>query len=298
VSDARVANITDVSVAGNPSTVRTTGDNDSTRIAATGMNTADTGAVTVATVTLEGESAGTTALDLTVAAVGNESGSAYDVTGTTDGELAVEGETTPTDDEGDSDSDGDTDSTDNGPTAVAHVPQDATAGTPVTFNASNSTSKTADGIESYEWTLINGTNINGSVVTDTYDGRVVTHTHDDPGTYRVVLTVTDSNGFDRDTTGIIVDAAPDDSQNDTDDTAETSGSSDDETDETGTPTVTTAETPNQTETTTGGSTQSPPMTATTTETTATEPGSLQLVPVAVIGGLVILVAGLIYYRRE
>ena len=96
VTDAAVANVTDVSVAGNPSTVRTTGGTDSVRIAATGMDTADTGTVTVATVTLAGESPGTTSLDLTVAAVGNESGSAYDVRGTTDGALTVESAATPT----------------------------------------------------------------------------------------------------------------------------------------------------------------------------------------------------------
>lgn len=314
VSDAQVANITDVSVAGDPSTVRTTSDNDSTRIAATGMNTADTGSVTVATVTLEGEASGTTSLDLTVAAVGNESGSSYDVSDTTNGELTVEGDSDSTEDDG--------------PTAVAYGPRETTAGTTVTFNASNSTSETADGIESYEWRFGDGTTANGSVVT---------HTYNDTGTYRVYLTVTDSNGFDEDTTGIVVDPASDDSQTSGDDGGSTGGNTDggddtsenkttdstntsdtdtdgdtdsesaldDDTDESGTPTPeTVTPTPTVTETSASQtttdtvSTQSPSATSTSTDTTATEPSSLRLVPLAVIGGVVIVVAGLIYYRRE
>jgi len=96
VNDSRVAAIGNVSVAGNPDTVQTEDGDDSVRIGATGMDTADTGSVTVATVSVIGKAAGTTDLDLTVAALGNESGSSYDVSGTNDGTLTVEGASTPT----------------------------------------------------------------------------------------------------------------------------------------------------------------------------------------------------------
>ena len=210
VSDSQVANITDVSVAGNPETVRTNGGNDSTRIAATGMDTDDTGTVTVATVTLTGESAGTSSLDLTVAAVGNESGSAYTPSGTTSGELTVEGGSTPTD-----------------------------TATPT------STEDSDDG---------------GG---DVYSGGVDTPAESPTPTPTATPTPTPTP---------------------------TSTS-------TPTPTPTATATPATPEPTAETATQSPSATGTATDTAATEPASPQLVPLAVIGGLVILVAGLIYYQR-
>ncbi|MBX0306061.1 hypothetical protein EGD98_20675 [Halomicroarcula sp. F24A] len=217
VADASVADITDVSVAGDPSTVRTTADNDSTRIAATGMDTADTGSVTVATVTLAGESGGTSPLDLTVAAVGNESGSAYNVSGTTSGELTVEGEAKPTPTETDDDS--------------------SSGG-----GSSN-----------------DGGGFSGGGDDDDDSGSVSTPT-----------------------------ATPTATPTPTPDTE--------------TPTPTPMESPTATETSEGTATQSPSVTGTptdsTTDTTSTESSSLSLVPLAVVGGLVILIAGVVYYQRE
>jgi hypothetical protein len=97
VTDGTVANLTSVSVAGNPSTTATTVDANSTHVVATGMDTADTGPVTVATVTVSGETVATSTLALTVSAIGDESGTAYDIQTVTDGELTVEESvTTPT----------------------------------------------------------------------------------------------------------------------------------------------------------------------------------------------------------
>lgn len=203
VADPSVANITDVSVAGNPATVRTTGDSDSTRIAATGMDTANTGTVTVATVTLTGESAGTTSLELTVAAVGNETGSAYNVSGTTSGELTVESETTPTSTESD------------------------------------------------------GGSAGGGGGGSSYGGG------DDGGDGGTISTPTPTPT-----------ATP--------------------MPETETPTAT--DSPTATATTENVSTQSPSATDTATST-ATESSSPPLVPLAVGGGLVVLLVGLVYYQR-
>ena len=116
VSDGAIADISDTAVAGNPDTVETSDGTDSVRITATGMDIADSGSVPVASVTLTGDTAGTSDLDLTVAAIGDESGEAYSITDERDGELTVEGvaDSTPTETatESDSPGSGDDDSTD------------------------------------------------------------------------------------------------------------------------------------------------------------------------------------------
>ena len=133
LGDGAVADLTNVSVAGAPSTVDTSGDEDSVRIAATGMDTADTGSLTVATVTIAGQSGGTSTLDLTVSAIGDESGTAYDVSDTGGGDLTVEGAPdptpteTPTDDGG-----GDGDSGNGGGSDVSYPAPTPTATTTVT----------------------------------------------------------------------------------------------------------------------------------------------------------------------
>ncbi|MFC5970385.1 CARDB domain-containing protein [Halomarina salina] len=66
------------------------GDGSSASIAAVGMDTADTGAVTVATVTVEGASVDSTTLSVSSAVLGTEDGvETYDVTGTSDATLSV-----------------------------------------------------------------------------------------------------------------------------------------------------------------------------------------------------------------
>lgn len=90
ITDGSLANVSESTVAGNPGTVQKSGDRNRVRLAATGMDTADSGTVTVASVTLTGESAGTTPLALTVTAIGDESGESYSVGDERDGELTVE----------------------------------------------------------------------------------------------------------------------------------------------------------------------------------------------------------------
>jgi hypothetical protein len=66
------------------------------RLAATGMNTLDTGPVTVATVTVEAADLGTAELSVSVTALGDESGDPYTVTDEQNRTLSVEPEPTPT----------------------------------------------------------------------------------------------------------------------------------------------------------------------------------------------------------
>ncbi|GGK83697.1 hypothetical protein [Haloarcula sebkhae] len=95
-----VATVSNTTVSGNPDTVQTSQEANSVRVAATGMDTADTGSAPVVSVTLTGEAVGTSDVDLTVAAVGDESGNAYNVTSVRAGTLTVESgndtTTTPT----------------------------------------------------------------------------------------------------------------------------------------------------------------------------------------------------------
>ncbi|AJF27941.1 hypothetical protein SG26_19445 (plasmid) [Haloarcula sp. CBA1115] len=89
-TNGSVATVSNTSVAGNPETVQSAEEANGVRIAATGMDTADSGSISVVSVTLTGEAAGTSDVDLTVAAVGDESGTAYNVTSVRDGTLTVE----------------------------------------------------------------------------------------------------------------------------------------------------------------------------------------------------------------
>ncbi|PSP89003.1 hypothetical protein BRC90_06075 [Halobacteriales archaeon QS_4_69_34] len=92
--DAVGASITDVSVAGDAGLVNTSygEDNASVTIDAALMDTADTGSVAIATVTVEGEGpAGATDVTLDVETVGDEDGNSYEVTGTSGASLTVSG---------------------------------------------------------------------------------------------------------------------------------------------------------------------------------------------------------------
>jgi len=66
------------------------------RLAATGMDTLDTGPVTVATVTMEANDVGTARLSISVTALGDEDGDPYTVTDEQDRTLAVEPAPEPT----------------------------------------------------------------------------------------------------------------------------------------------------------------------------------------------------------
>lgn len=81
LTDPSIARITDVDLKGNPSEktrlVTIASDGSSVTILAALMDTEDTGAVTIASVTVRGEHAGATDVDLTVAALGDERGHSY-----------------------------------------------------------------------------------------------------------------------------------------------------------------------------------------------------------------------------
>lgn len=89
--DSSVASITNVDVSGDPEikNVDVSEDGGSVRIEAALMNTSDTGTVTIATITVEGETTGASAVTLSVAELGDEDGNAYTVTDTSDATLNV-----------------------------------------------------------------------------------------------------------------------------------------------------------------------------------------------------------------
>jgi hypothetical protein len=89
--DPSVAGVTDVQLLGNPGqqTVDIAADNGSVTIDTALMDTADTGPVTVARITVEGNASGATAVNLGVSALGNETGSDYQVTNVDGASLTV-----------------------------------------------------------------------------------------------------------------------------------------------------------------------------------------------------------------
>lgn len=93
VADVGIGEITDVELKGNPagqtSDVSIAGDGSSASISAALMDTADTGNVTVATLTVTGVAPGTTDLSVDVGALGDEAGTSYTVTGTSGATLTV-----------------------------------------------------------------------------------------------------------------------------------------------------------------------------------------------------------------
>jgi PKD repeat protein len=93
LADASMASITDVQVAGTTENtftdVQFAGDNSSVTVETAITDTADSGSVTIGTVTVTGTQDGTTAVDLTVSTLGDESGTPYNVTDVTDASLTV-----------------------------------------------------------------------------------------------------------------------------------------------------------------------------------------------------------------
>jgi len=89
LSNSAVASITDVTVAGNPELESINDQDGGVRIAANGMDTSDIGEVTIATLTIQGNEAGETAIEIAENAIGDESGEGYEIDGTTSGQLTV-----------------------------------------------------------------------------------------------------------------------------------------------------------------------------------------------------------------
>lgn len=119
LSNPGVASIEDVELHGNPSLNKVTDRPDGVAISAALADTDDTGSVTVATVVVRGEHAGSTDIRVNVRALGDEDGAAYSVSATERPSLTVTedeqsspdaGNAAPNDaggaDSGDGDSDG------------------------------------------------------------------------------------------------------------------------------------------------------------------------------------------------
>jgi hypothetical protein len=91
IANPEVASIASVEVRGDPGrrNVSVAPGGASVRIEAVLMDTSDTGSVTIATVTVEGETAGTSAVSLALPELGDEEGTAYAVTDASDATLEV-----------------------------------------------------------------------------------------------------------------------------------------------------------------------------------------------------------------
>lgn len=91
VDSGNVADIASVTVLGDPAQANTTysGDATSVRITGSGMDTADSGRVTVARVQVRGSQSGDTGLSLSVTSLGDEDGNRYNITAVRDGRVEV-----------------------------------------------------------------------------------------------------------------------------------------------------------------------------------------------------------------
>lgn len=92
ISDSSVAEITDVSLTGTPKfqDIEFADNNDSVEVQVAAADTKQTGEVVIAAITITGNSAGETTLDLEMEAIGDEKGYEYPVSSVIDSELTVE----------------------------------------------------------------------------------------------------------------------------------------------------------------------------------------------------------------
>ncbi|WP_058991343.1 hypothetical protein [Haloarcula sp. CBA1127] len=158
-TNGSVATVSNTTVAGNPETVQSSQEANSVRVAATGMDTADSGSAPVVSVTLTGEAVGTSDIDLTVAAVGDESGNAYNVTSVRAGTLTVESgndTTTPTE-------------------TPTPTPTETPTGTPTEADSSSSSDSSDDDDDSGDNDSDSSSSDSGDTVTPT-DTPTVTET--------------------------------------------------------------------------------------------------------------------------
>jgi len=100
ITDNSVVGIENHTVSGNPALANAEYQNDNTslRVTASGLNTIDRGEVTIVQVTIRGTHVGTTQVNMSVTALGNESGDRYDIGEVRPATVSVESEsgTSPT----------------------------------------------------------------------------------------------------------------------------------------------------------------------------------------------------------
>lgn len=94
--DDSVLDVVGVDVAGQPAYEDQQNGSGTLRVVASGMNTENTGPVTVVTVTVEATAAGDSPLELTAGTVGDENSRSYTVTETNDGAVTVRASDTKT----------------------------------------------------------------------------------------------------------------------------------------------------------------------------------------------------------
>ncbi|SFR69508.1 CARDB protein [Halogeometricum rufum] len=176
LSDPSVATIVDVAAGSSPGSTDLSVAADGSAASAVYAfdDTADAGSVTVLTVTLEGQAAGTTAIDVVSPSeaggldlglfLSDEGGTGYTLSSVGSATLTVAETNAP-------------------PTVSITGPSSAQVGDELTFEAS---AADADGsVAGYDWTLGDGT---------TVSGQSVTHAYAAAGEYEVEVSVTDDDG--------------------------------------------------------------------------------------------------------
>jgi hypothetical protein len=141
VDDPTVATVVDADVAGDPGArdVEVAPDGSNASIRAALMDTDDEGAVTVATVTVAGEAAGSTYVDVSVETLGDEEGRAYAVTAEEGSSVAVTDDAGSTDQSNDDAPGDDTDSDTSGSDAGSESNSDASDDDPAGDNTDSDT---------------------------------------------------------------------------------------------------------------------------------------------------------------
>jgi len=141
LGDATVGSITDVEPHGDPgwTDVQIAVDGSDASVTAAGADTAQTGQVTIVSVTVRGTDAGSTGLDLAVDALGDEQGDGYDVQAANGAEFSVYEADSDDDDDDDSD---DTDDESSGPSDSGDSGSEAVTSTTTTTERTGETSLT------------------------------------------------------------------------------------------------------------------------------------------------------------
>lgn len=96
VTDTDVASFADVTYEGNPNVTHDESAGWAIRFVATGMDTAENGSITVGSVQVSADAAGTTDVEISPGDLSDESGRSYSITGVHNATLAVEAVDTPT----------------------------------------------------------------------------------------------------------------------------------------------------------------------------------------------------------
>lgn len=142
-NDSAVASIQDMSASGRPVYTDQSGSSEARTLSVSGMDTIQSGPVTIATVTMEAHADGTAGFDISVTALGDEDGQAYTVANTQGHSLTVVGNSD--NDDGGNDVGGSTDSGDSDadqtetPTPTATPTPTETASTPTPTGTSTAT---------------------------------------------------------------------------------------------------------------------------------------------------------------